>query len=219
MATGDILGWLNSDDMHLPSTLSFVADKVDLTDPGIYFGDCIHFFEDEDKLVSWGSDVTHRSRDCSLTNVDFIIQPSAFWSRKTWELVGPLRADLHYGFDWEWFLRAARRGAELRPINKALSLYRTHASRKTATGGRSRQLELLSIYREYDERIARLYEMLMDREPADVHSRTAMAARAAGKFLSMLGIPCREHDLTKFFNRKKYKDFSAKEIGECLEML
>ncbi|RYE40071.1 MAG: glycosyltransferase, partial [Sphingobacteriales bacterium] len=51
LATGDILCWLNSDDLLLPSTLSYIASLADvLPDEYIVFGNCIHFRESEQGL-------------------------------------------------------------------------------------------------------------------------------------------------------------------------
>src|SRR5438067_5112001 len=41
-ATGDVLCWLNSDDMHLPGTIAWVAGHLRRGEPDLVFGDCVH---------------------------------------------------------------------------------------------------------------------------------------------------------------------------------
>ena len=146
-ATGDILGWLNSDDMYLPGVLSFVAERLDTTQQQIIFGNCIHLTENEAR--SYGSNVARAHKAGALTRHDYIIQPSAFWTKNTWDIIGPLDESLHYSFDWDWFLRAKQAGVAFTVVDKYLSVYRLHEAHKTGTGGSKRQTELAEVYRRY----------------------------------------------------------------------
>jgi len=107
-ATGDILAWLNSDDMYLPGTLTYISSKLDTRAPELLFGNCFHF--EQDKPKSEGSDVRRWHAQRSLLLADYVIQPSAFWTHETWNKVGPLDESLTFGFDWDWFIRAAKSG-------------------------------------------------------------------------------------------------------------
>jgi glycosyltransferase involved in cell wall biosynthesis len=146
-ATGDILGWLNSDDMYLPGALSRIASHLDPSKPEIVFGNCLHI--SENNKATYGSDVEASSANVPLTVQDYIIQPSAFWTKAAWKAVGILDADLTYGFDWDWFLRAEKQNVVFSPIAKYLSVYRLHEAHKTGTGGDKRQEELAAIYEKY----------------------------------------------------------------------
>lgn len=164
-ATGDIFCWLNSDDLHLVHTLSTVAGLLrSLLDlPIVLYGGC-EIFDDR----------THRreirtaipfSREL-LQTVDFFDQPSVFWTRKAWEIVGPLDETLHYGFDWEWFLRAAKL-CRFISTDALLSRYRLHEAHKSGTGGGKRWTELLTIVRRHSSQaVVSHYEFLLHRDPA-----------------------------------------------------
>jgi glycosyltransferase involved in cell wall biosynthesis len=160
-ATGDILMWLNSDDMLMPNVLQLVAKKYLKNSNVLYFGNCLHFRLVGDALSSFGSNVSAGFKNNPLSEIDFIIQPSSFWSKEIWENTGLLRDDLHFGFDWEWFLRVEQK-YPLIPIEDCISLYRIHDSHKTGTGGLKRQQELLEIYEVYNPKMAILYKNLMD---------------------------------------------------------
>jgi len=87
-ATGDILCWLNSDDMYLPGTLAYIASKLDPRRPELLFGNCLHLIENSS--ISYGSDVRRSHEEMNLTLTDYIIQPSSFWTRATWQQTGAL---------------------------------------------------------------------------------------------------------------------------------
>ncbi len=143
-ATGEILGWLNSDDMYLPGALAFAAGRLSPAEVGIVFGNCLHLSEGSPQIS--GSDVAGRHQRMPLTLHDYIIQPSAFWTKTAWDKIGPLDQALHFSFDWDWFLRAEKAGAAFTAVDKYLSVYRLHDAHKTGTGGGRRQAELAEIY-------------------------------------------------------------------------
>jgi len=146
-ATGDIFGWLNSDDMYLPGALRFIADRLDPAQPEVVFGNCLHIREAS--AATRGSNVEESFANESLAIYDYIVQPSAFWTKATWDAVGPLDQSLTYSFDWEWFLRAQKQQVTFSPITRYLSVYRMHEAHKSGTGGSKRQLELATIYEKY----------------------------------------------------------------------
>ncbi len=149
IATGDILCWLNSDDMYLPGTLFQVATQLmNKTTPTLIFGNCLHFSEGNPEKVR-GSNVVRDHKELDLSLVDYIIQPSSFWNRSAFELVGPMNEGYHFVFDWDWFLRARDKGVEFFPDSKFLSVYRIHRAHKTGTGGDQRMKELDLIHQEY----------------------------------------------------------------------
>jgi len=143
-ATGDILAWLNSDDMYLPGALAHVAGRLDPQRPELLFGNCLHFVENSHVAYGSNARLEHEQRDLRLA--DYIKQPSAFWTRKTWLQTGKLDETLEFGFDWEWFLRGQKGNVTFLPDDNYLSVYRIHKDHKTGTGGERRRKELASIY-------------------------------------------------------------------------
>jgi len=135
-ATGDILCWLNSDDLQVATTLTTVARLLgsSLNEPVVLYGGC-EMFNDQ----THGREVRPAisfSRGL-LQIVDFLDQPSVFWTRRAWEVVGPLDATLCYSFDWEWFLRASE-VCRFVATDALLSRYRIHEAQKTGIGGEKR---------------------------------------------------------------------------------
>lgn len=215
IATGDIFGWLNSDDMYLPGTFAFVAEHIDKNQYGIYFGNCIHFREQMEGLISYGSNVEYSHTSMKITEADYIIQPATFWTRLTWEFVGSLREDYHYGFDWEWFLRANKLNVPLKSVAKCLAMYRFHDAHKTGMGGSKRQKELCSIYDLYSEHAGSLYRKLIS-ENLNLNS---FKCRTLVHMLMKLRRPHSYGDLLKLLKPKIYTDFSVKQINDVRSML
>ncbi len=146
---------------YYPVLLKIMSEELTRNGDGIYYGNCIHFQESK-RLLAWGSDAASAENAYDLRDSDFIIQPASFWSRKVFEQVGPLNENLHFGFDWEWFLRAKEMNISFFPLNKALCLYRFHDAHKTGQGGHKRQNELLIIYQKYNPGKAKLYQLLIN---------------------------------------------------------
>ncbi len=155
IATGDILCWINSDDYYLPGTFSKVVEIIGgLDTPVVLFGNCLHFDENGNRFR--GSNVKSRSEDLDLLLCDYVIQPSSFWNKQAWDIVGNLDEGQNFAFDWDWFIRAKQKGVQFIPVSDYFSVYRIHESHKSAVGGKQRLHELFNIYRFYSgEKIAR----------------------------------------------------------------
>ena len=146
-STGEILCWLNSDDMLLPGALEFVARTLDPSEPQLVFGNCLHVV---DGLAdAHGSDALARAAHDDLRFHDYVIQPGAFWTRKLWERTGPLDETLTWAFDWDWFIRANNVASRFEAVVRYLAIYRKHDAHKTATGGDERAAEITEVLRRY----------------------------------------------------------------------
>ena len=215
-ATGDILMWLNSDDILMPNVLHFIAEQFLEKGDGIYFGNCIHFKENSNgNLYSRGSNVLVSYNSIPLELGDIIIQPSSFWSKRVWLQNGSLLDNFHYGFDWEWFLRAKSNNIPFYSINKPISLYRIHDAHKTGIGGKRRQEELLKIYEIYCPKYATLYELVRN-ENFDFTFGERILFRIYKLFFR------KGFSSTHFFkilNHKKYKMYTVAEINSVKGML
>ena len=151
-ATGDILYWLNSDDILMPGTLLRIGNLFkDINAPTVIFGNCLHFHQTNFKKVR-GSDVVDSKNKYKLSLHNYMIQPSAFWNRAAWVKAGVLNEELCYTMDWEWFIRAEKSGVAFIPINDYLSLFRLHEVHKTSVKGQNnvRDVELAKIYEMYN---------------------------------------------------------------------
>jgi glycosyltransferase involved in cell wall biosynthesis len=131
-ATGDILGWLNSDDYLAPGALHQVAGILGpAKTPRAVSGDCVRLFEDGRQPVR------HRGQPVTLGDLlEYwrpypMHQPSIFWTRAVYERVGPVREDLHLIMDFDYWLRIAA-VCSFEYVPAVLSYAHYHAAAKTA---------------------------------------------------------------------------------------
>lgn len=213
-STGEILMWLNSDDILMPNILHKVAEIYLENKNFLHFGNCIHFNNTDNGLNCFGSNVIKQHQNYNLKDADYIIQPSSFWGRNIWDEIGELSETVHFGFDWEWFLKVEKK-FELKPIAEVISMYRIHDDHKSGTGGRKRQEELLKIYEEFNPRFAKLYSNLMNDDLDKARNYTSFKIKLKNRLARN----------TSFFQKLRilypnhYSDFSNKEISDAMGML
>lgn len=129
-ATGDIVTWLNSDDVYLPQTLRRVADfltrhpQVD-----VIYGDYV-LIDNEGQVLLRKKEIPF-DYNILLYGLDYISQPTTFFRRSIFDKVGYLDESLHYGLDWEYWLRIAARGGKFAHIPDYLAATRWHIEAKT----------------------------------------------------------------------------------------
>lgn len=130
-ATGDIIGWLNSDDFYLDGAFQAVSQVFEEhPEVDVVFGDCI--FVDGDgratrlKAEHAFSRVVLRYVGC------FIPSTSTFFRRRLVD-EGMLRLgeELHYVMDYELFMRLDSKGVRIRWIGKNLAAFRWHEENKS----------------------------------------------------------------------------------------
>lgn len=91
--TGDLRTWLNSDDLLLPCTLFRMAGAHSQNPAAILLGYLITL-----------SPADNFSYSVPQHKIDLIDQPACLWTREPFEQNGPLREDMHYAFDWDFFM-------------------------------------------------------------------------------------------------------------------
>ena len=148
LAKGDILCWLNSDDMYLPLALRKAARQLAgrVGEPALVYGAALVMREG--KTPFGAAKVPEGFVADRLTYFDYIVQPSSFWTRALWEAAGELNAEYNYVLDWDWFIRASR-VARFEYEPGFLSIYRLHDQHKTGKGGDRRREEILEVVRTY----------------------------------------------------------------------
>ena len=165
-ARGDVLGWLASDDTLLPGAIGrVVAELRREPEALLVYGEALFVDEDGGELFPLeprAFDADEMRRRCE----NFVVQPGSLFTRRAWELAGPLDEDAHYLFDFEFALRVGQHGP-VRTIPDRLATYRVHPESKS--GGAS----LMK---------ARDYERFAERYLADNADGRASAYLAAGDY-------------------------------------
>ena len=129
---GEIMAWLNSDDLLLPGALARVAEyfarhpEID-----VVYGHRILIDEEDKEIGRW---ILPRHNDRILCWADFVPQESLFWRRRIWDAIGgKLDESFRFAMDWDLLLRFKDAGARMARLPYFLGAFRIHAAQKTTT--------------------------------------------------------------------------------------
>ena len=137
-ARGDIVGWLNSDDVLLPGALGRVAEAFSAHPEAEWVhGRCKIIDEHDTEVRRWVSAYKHyRSRHHSLENFlteNYVSQMTVFWRRAVQDEIGFLDPEIKYAFDYDLILRLAHRGAPVY-IEDPVACFRWYSTSKSGGG-------------------------------------------------------------------------------------
>lgn len=150
LGSGEVLAWLNSDDVYAPGALDSVARALRGGRARWCFGRC-DVIDADDRPIrrvvsaykSWVSARYSRRR---LIGRNFIPQPAVFFRRDLLEEAGPLDESLRYSMDYDLWLRFAER-AEPVFLPRTLAAFRWHAASTTGAGYARGAWECLGVAR------------------------------------------------------------------------
>jgi len=127
--SGDVLAWLNSDDVYCPEALRQIGKYfATLPHVDLLYGDC-EMIDGSGRLFDR---FNVRSGDVvQLLEENFIAQPSAFCTREAWEKVGGLDENLHYVMDYDLWLRIFLGEMTSVYVAAVFSRFRYHAVSKS----------------------------------------------------------------------------------------
>jgi len=139
LASGDILTWLNSDDMLAPGALAAIAMAFDVNDVDLVAGVCQLFMDDRHFASHLTSCPNGPLKVRELLDMEhywqagmYFYQPEVMFSRKIWEMAGGyVDEHLQFCMDCELFLRFSKYKARLQVIGHPVAWFRYHAEQKT----------------------------------------------------------------------------------------
>jgi glycosyltransferase involved in cell wall biosynthesis len=106
MATGDIIGWLNSDDTYLPGAIQTAVEFLTThKEVSMMYGEGYHVEENGVIMERYPTEPFDYQR---LAQTCFICQPTAFFRKDIFNQVGLLRKDLHLCMDYELWMRIGK---------------------------------------------------------------------------------------------------------------
>lgn len=129
--TGDVMGWLNSDDVLLPRALERVG-KYFARHPNVdvVYGHRL-LIDSEDQVINRWILPAHDHR--LIQWGDYIPQETMFWRRSLWEKVGGMiNEQFQFAMDWDLILRFRRAGAKFHRLPHLLAAFRITDQQKTS---------------------------------------------------------------------------------------
>lgn len=128
--SGQIMAYLNSDDLLLPGTLDYVANFfAGHPDVDVVYGHRILIDEHDLEIGRW---VLPPHDDAILSWTDYVPQETMFWRRSIWEKTGGYMDEtFQFAMDWELILRFKDAGAKFARVPRFLGAFRVHTLQKT----------------------------------------------------------------------------------------
>lgn len=152
ISSGEILGWLNSDDLFYDDTsLQKICKTFKNYDADLVVGN-VAIIDEQDTvievpiLINSLDNTQFQKKIKNIAKVSIIGQPSCFFKRVVWEDLGI--DHYYYCMDWSLWINAYRAGYQFYKINDYLSCMRQHSDAKTVIAGMNKYKEGLSIFRK-----------------------------------------------------------------------
>lgn len=130
VATGEIFGWQNSDDLYLPGAFRTVSEETFRHPRKEIFHGHIKYLDEEGRERDENRAVPVRLFNL-LYDGSLVRNQATFFRRDVWERIGGLDEAFRFCMDREFFLRAAHRGAGFRLVPRFLGAFRVHGEAKT----------------------------------------------------------------------------------------
>ena len=130
-ATGEILAYLNSDDILLPGALNYVAAYFEQhPEIDVVYGHRVLIDERSMEIGRW---VLPQHDEEVLSWADWIPQETLFWRRSIWDKVGgAIDESFRFAMDWDLIVRFRDAGARFVRLGRFLGAFRVHPHQKTS---------------------------------------------------------------------------------------
>lgn len=127
---GQIIGWLNSDDIYYPDAFKKVLAAFEANpDVDVIYGDAHHIRNDDSIIDDYYTEPFNFER---LLEICYFCQPAVFFRRRVIERFGAIDERLHFCMDYEFWLRLAQNGVKFLHLKgEFLAGSRLHESTKT----------------------------------------------------------------------------------------
>jgi len=128
--SGEIMAYLNSDDLLLPGSLAYVARYfAEHPDVDVVYGNRVLIDSGDRNVGVW---VLPRHHDEALSLLDYVPQETLFWRRRIWDAVGgAFDPAFKFAVDWDLLLRFREQGATFAHVPHFLGAFRVHDGQKT----------------------------------------------------------------------------------------
>jgi hypothetical protein len=146
MANGDILAYLNSDDLYFPWTVETVVKALtEYRDAGLVFGDMLNVEDDSNQgrvffYPPFRLDYVQRS--------GFLGQPTVFWKREVYEKCGGFDESLQLVADCDYWMRIGEQ-YPVHKLNEMLAIERNHHQAKRLSQAKNLSDEIQQVRARY----------------------------------------------------------------------
>lgn len=148
--TGDIIGWLNADDIYLPGALEAAREAFAVSPScDIVYGD-YRFVDAKGRLICVRKETGFDYFVLKYLHVLYIPTTTTFFRRRIFEQGNFLDIAYHYAMDYEFFVRLAAKGYKFRHIRKLMADFRWHDASKSQTQASRQKQEMEQALLQHD---------------------------------------------------------------------
>jgi glycosyltransferase involved in cell wall biosynthesis len=152
--SGDLIGWLNSDDVYYPGAIRAAAEYLSAhPEVGVIYGMADHIGVDDVPFEPYPTEPWNFEK---LQDACFICQPAAFFRRSVVEKYGSLDSNLHYCMDYEYWLRLGAAGVRFGYLERKLAGSRMYAENKTRSS-------VVKVHAEINDMLKKKFGRVPDR--------------------------------------------------------
>lgn len=145
--TGDVVAYLNSDDVYFPGALATVAEYFSAhPDCLVLYGRAHHLHADGSYMEDYATQPWDYER---LFETCYLCQPAVFWRREVHARFGYFDERLHFGMDYEFWLRVGAHTRFHHLEGAPLAGSRLHADTKTLSQRVPVHREILQVVRRH----------------------------------------------------------------------
>ena len=153
-ATGDLVAYLNSDDVYLPGALNAAVAEFQAHPECNWIAGGWNLFGPSGQPTIYRAPRAPRSLAAALV-VDYeAAQPGHFWRRSLFDQYGPFDESMHYGFDHEYTVRLLAGGERFRCVPVPMAAYRYHPASKTVAQSSQFEPDWQRVRERYNDRLS-----------------------------------------------------------------
>jgi glycosyltransferase involved in cell wall biosynthesis len=142
--TGEIVAWLNSDDVYQPGAFFKVAKFMNENKRvGMLYGEC-DLIDESGRTIGACPSMAFDLK-ALVCNQWFISQPATFFRKATIDRIGGINEQLQLIMDWEYFLRIALERIPIKRLSVPTAKFRTWENAKTNAMAVRSGMEKLTI--------------------------------------------------------------------------
>lgn len=154
-ATGDILAFINSDDYYEPNTFQKIVTAFKKNPRQNWLTGYSHIINENNKIIQ--KPITHYKNFWlnhysyqSLLILNYLSQPSTFFTKKIFDQFGLFNEKLNYTMDYDYWLKIGKNNKPI-ILKDYLSNFRIHSTSKGKTNYQNQFIEDLQTANKYTQ--------------------------------------------------------------------
>ena len=143
-AKGEIIAWLNSDDVYRPGAIAEAVDFMQThPDVGLVYGDA-DYIDEKGEIIGWfpAAETDYKRLRRGYVHIP---QQAAFFRASVWRMVGPLDPSFYFAMDYDLWVRIAA-VAPIRYHPHTWAAFRLHGDAKSLASADRCWPEMIKVH-------------------------------------------------------------------------